>query len=87
MWNLSRALLLAKESIYIHDWWLSPGMVGHSENHVLQLTYYRITTTTTEQRQLSTGYDSRAEGEARCQDLCDIIVNIYPWRMFRVLIT
>ncbi|KAI0338902.1 phospholipase D [Trametopsis cervina] len=23
-WNLSRALLLAKESIYIHDWWLSP---------------------------------------------------------------
>ncbi|KZT27381.1 phospholipase D [Neolentinus lepideus HHB14362 ss-1] len=24
MWNLSRALLLAKESIYIHDWWLSP---------------------------------------------------------------
>ncbi|EPQ51020.1 phospholipase D [Gloeophyllum trabeum ATCC 11539] len=24
MWNLSRALLLAKECIYIHDWWLSP---------------------------------------------------------------
>ena len=24
-WNLSRAILLAKESIYIHDWWLSPG--------------------------------------------------------------
>ncbi|PPQ89645.1 hypothetical protein CVT25_013832 [Psilocybe cyanescens] len=24
-WNLSRAMLLAKESIYIHDWWLSPG--------------------------------------------------------------
>ncbi|KIJ64492.1 hypothetical protein HYDPIDRAFT_90375 [Hydnomerulius pinastri MD-312] len=24
MWNLSRALLMAKESIYIHDWWLSP---------------------------------------------------------------
>ncbi|CAK5284305.1 unnamed protein product [Mycena citricolor] len=23
-WNLSRALLLARESIYIHDWWLSP---------------------------------------------------------------
>ncbi|KIY71705.1 phospholipase D [Cylindrobasidium torrendii FP15055 ss-10] len=23
-WNLSRAILLAKESIYIHDWWLSP---------------------------------------------------------------
>ncbi|KAF8586907.1 phospholipase D [Ramaria rubella] len=23
-WNLSRALLLAKETIYIHDWWLSP---------------------------------------------------------------
>ncbi|KAF8908954.1 hypothetical protein CPB84DRAFT_1813208 [Gymnopilus junonius] len=23
-WNLSRAMLLAKESIYIHDWWLSP---------------------------------------------------------------
>ncbi|TFK52257.1 phospholipase D [Heliocybe sulcata] len=24
MWNLSRALLLAKDTIYIHDWWLSP---------------------------------------------------------------
>jgi len=24
-WNLSRAISLAKESIYIHDWWLSPG--------------------------------------------------------------
>ncbi|KAH8114370.1 phospholipase D [Phellopilus nigrolimitatus] len=24
MWNLSRALLLARERIYIHDWWLSP---------------------------------------------------------------
>ncbi|KDR82694.1 hypothetical protein GALMADRAFT_238185 [Galerina marginata CBS 339.88] len=23
-WNLSRALLLARDSIYIHDWWLSP---------------------------------------------------------------
>ncbi|KAJ7134494.1 hypothetical protein C8R44DRAFT_770608 [Mycena epipterygia] len=23
-WNLSRALLLARETIYIHDWWLSP---------------------------------------------------------------
>ncbi|KAF8120583.1 phospholipase D [Boletus edulis] len=24
MWNLARALTMAKESIYIHDWWLSP---------------------------------------------------------------
>ncbi|KAG0704279.1 phospholipase D [Suillus ampliporus] len=24
MWNLSRAILMAQESIYIHDWWLSP---------------------------------------------------------------
>jgi phospholipase D1/2 len=24
-WNLSRAILLAHESIYIHGWWLSPG--------------------------------------------------------------
>ncbi|GAW06506.1 phospholipase D [Lentinula edodes] len=23
-WNLSRAILMAKENIYIHDWWLSP---------------------------------------------------------------
>ncbi|KNZ80910.1 hypothetical protein J132_03610 [Termitomyces sp. J132] len=23
-WNLSRAVLLARETIYIHDWWLSP---------------------------------------------------------------
>ncbi|KAF9481155.1 phospholipase D/nuclease [Pholiota conissans] len=26
-WNLSRAMLLAKESIYIHDWWLSPELL------------------------------------------------------------
>lgn len=25
-WNLSRAILMARETIYIHDWWLSPGM-------------------------------------------------------------
>lgn len=24
MWNLSRAIMLARERIYIHDWWLSP---------------------------------------------------------------
>ncbi|EGO24033.1 hypothetical protein SERLADRAFT_362129 [Serpula lacrymans var. lacrymans S7.9] len=24
MWNLSRAIMLARETIYIHDWWLSP---------------------------------------------------------------
>ncbi|KAG1822931.1 uncharacterized protein BJ212DRAFT_1331537 [Suillus subaureus] len=24
MWNLSRAILMAQETIYIHDWWLSP---------------------------------------------------------------
>jgi phospholipase D1/2 len=27
MWNLSRALLLARETILIHDWWLSPGEI------------------------------------------------------------
>ena len=26
-WNLSRAILLARETIQIHDWWLSPGML------------------------------------------------------------
>ncbi len=26
-WNLSRAILLAKDTIYIHDWWLSPGQI------------------------------------------------------------
>ncbi|KAJ3563394.1 hypothetical protein NP233_g8968 [Leucocoprinus birnbaumii] len=26
-WNLSRAILLAKEVIYIHDWWLSPELL------------------------------------------------------------
>ena len=34
MWNLSRALMMAKESIYIHNWWLSPGMAGHSKDRV-----------------------------------------------------
>ena len=32
-WNLSRALLLAKETVYIHDWWLSPGAVSHVTVH------------------------------------------------------
>ncbi|TFY72827.1 hypothetical protein EVG20_g164 [Dentipellis fragilis] len=26
-WNLSRAILLARDSIYIHDWWLSPELL------------------------------------------------------------
>ena len=30
-WNLSRAILLAKESIYIHDWWLSPGKLSSEQ--------------------------------------------------------
>jgi len=25
-WNVSRAILMAKERIMIHDWWLSPGL-------------------------------------------------------------
>ena len=25
-WNLSRAILMARETIYIHDWWISPGI-------------------------------------------------------------
>jgi len=24
MWNVSRAINMAKDVIYIHDWWLSP---------------------------------------------------------------
>jgi phospholipase D1/2 len=24
-WNLARAIMMARECIYIHDWWLSPG--------------------------------------------------------------
>ncbi|KAI0081599.1 phospholipase D [Panus rudis PR-1116 ss-1] len=42
-WNLSRALLLARESIYIHDWWLSPelklrrpGMDKYRLDHLLE---------------------------------------------------
>lgn len=47
MWNLSRALMTAKETIYIyiHDWMLSPGVVGHSEDRFLQLGYRRGTAT------------------------------------------
>lgn len=29
-WNLSRAILLARETIQIHDWWLSPGRLPYS---------------------------------------------------------
>ncbi|KZT60114.1 phospholipase D [Calocera cornea HHB12733] len=31
-WNLSRALLLAKERIYIHDWWISPELYMRRPN-------------------------------------------------------
>ncbi|KAF8635992.1 hypothetical protein AX15_000154 [Amanita polypyramis BW_CC] len=31
-WNLSRAILLAKECIYIHDWWLSPELLMRRPN-------------------------------------------------------
>lgn len=31
-WNLSRALLLATESIYIHGWWISPGKLSLTPN-------------------------------------------------------
>lgn len=27
-WNLSRAVSMAKRTIYIHDWWISPELVG-----------------------------------------------------------
>ena len=33
MWNLSSAVLLARETILIHDWWLSPGT-----SHNLEVT-------------------------------------------------
>ncbi|KAK7048243.1 NUC071 domain-containing protein [Favolaschia claudopus] len=37
-WNLSRALLLARETIYIHDWWLTPGIIHMMPmNFVLRL--------------------------------------------------
>lgn len=29
-WNVSRAISMAKDVIYIHDWWLSPELVGQS---------------------------------------------------------
>jgi len=32
-WNLSRAILLAKDTIYIHDWWLSPGKCSLAKSH------------------------------------------------------
>ncbi|GJJ14636.1 hypothetical protein Clacol_008902 [Clathrus columnatus] len=31
-WNLSRAILLAKKTIYIHDWWLSPELLLRRPN-------------------------------------------------------
>ncbi|KAF9527594.1 phospholipase D [Crepidotus variabilis] len=31
-WNLSRAILYARESIYIHDWWLSPELLMRRPN-------------------------------------------------------
>jgi phospholipase D1/2 len=38
LWNLSRAILLAREKIYIHDWWLSPEVLmrrPHKEHYRL----------------------------------------------------
>lgn len=34
MWNVSRAISMAKDVIYIHDWWLSPELV--SLNHCVR---------------------------------------------------
>lgn len=32
MWNVSRAIAMAKDVIYIHDWWLSPELVSLSRS-------------------------------------------------------
>lgn len=46
MWNVSRAISMAKDVIYIHDWWLSPELVSlppprHLSDE-LRLTLYSI---------------------------------------------
>lgn len=43
-WNVSRAISMAKDVIYIHDWWLSPELVrlspgGHSTLDTVVLTF------------------------------------------------
>ncbi|KAK0555630.1 Phospholipase D1 [Tilletia horrida] len=35
-WNASKALLMAKERIYIHDWWLRPGRPKYRLDHILK---------------------------------------------------
>ncbi|KAG6850061.1 hypothetical protein H0H93_001611 [Arthromyces matolae] len=56
-WNLSRAILLAHESIYIHDWWLSPGTVLYLSLITTKLSNQgpRASHAPTRKREISTG--------------------------------
>jgi phospholipase D1/2 len=35
-WNVSRAISMAKDVIYIHDWWLSPELVSPPDPRLLE---------------------------------------------------
>ena len=55
-WNLSRAILLAKESIYIHDWWLSPGKLIHPlflGSFLIRVGLFRTSIASTREREIS----------------------------------
>ena len=70
-WNLSRAILLARETIQIHDWWLSPGTLHSSITLPAYCANFPSRTADEEaaQGQVSTRQSARDEGKRRCQDL------------------
>ena len=64
MWNLSRAILLARERIYIHEWWLSPGIHNSFVDLEILLidVILRATNALTTQGSLQAGPTTGAEG-------------------------
>ena len=71
-------MLLARESIFIHDWWLSPGTNYVIHVYDIALHYpCRTTVTPAKQGEVSLGSFTRKEGEGGRQDLYHTLVSHY----------
>jgi phosphatidylserine/phosphatidylglycerophosphate/cardiolipin synthase-like enzyme len=79
-WNLSRAISLAKDTIYIHDWWLSPGLLSYYFHHHRDpdrlATVVRAANASTRQTTVSFGSLARTQSEGRRQDFHYTLVRI-----------
>lgn len=77
-WNLSRAILLAKDVIYIHDWWLSPGQVFCTGDTLVIDLWFRVAFTKAREGKISARPPSRKESQGRRQNLCHSLVCYLP---------